>query len=321
MRRVSKEELQKIPYVDNIPSDGRLVYLAPYFDEDKQGFIMHVPTRNNKLTWIMAEPCKSYYYSKSKFNETNDIYLDLINVLIQSYSYDTIYHNIDGLLEDIFNCSAFFEKYFILHTHYLETKDLSTSDLIATEIECFFGNIRSLYDLLQIIIKSLWEIETRNELKSSFASMAEKSKEELENKYNLTDSLINYYNETAKLFLIFREIRDKIYHQGLSVKLIFCDDYGFAIDKNDQIFSKLSHVWPKEKVKNNGLVSLLALFSYITKQIIDNLDDLSSALVESITLKLPISTTHKIFIRGPYFNHLNSLDEYLDEQWYIPNKD
>lgn len=320
MRQVSKEELQNIPYVDNIPSDGRVVPLAPYFDEDKKGFIMHVPSGNNKLTWFWAEPCESYYYGKSKFNETNDIYLDFINVLMQNYSYDTIIHTIEGIIKDIFNCSAFFEKYFIIHAHYLETKDLSTSSLIATEIECFFGNTRSLYDLLQIVIKSLWEIETKNQLKPSFASMAEKSKEELKIKYNLTDSLIDYYKDTAKLFLIFREIRDEIYHNGLSVKYIFCDDDGFAIDKNDQTFSKLNHVWPKEKVKNNGLVSLLALFSYITKNIIKNLDDLSSVLVESITLKPPISTTHKIFIRGPYFNHLNNLDVYLDEQWYIPNK-
>ncbi len=320
MRQVSKEELQNIPYVDNIPSDGRVVHLAPYFDEDKKGFIMHVPTGDNKLTWIWAEPGKSYYYGKSKFDERNDIYLNFINVLMQNYSYDTIIRTIEDIIEDIFNCSAFFEKYFILHAHYLETKDLFVSSLIATEIECFFGNIRSLYDLLQIIIKSLWEIETKNQLKPSFASMAKKSKEDLKTKYNLTDSLIDYYNDTAKLFLIFREIRDKIYHNGLSVKYIFCDDDGFAVDKNDPTFSKLSHVWPKEKVKNNGLVSLLALFSYITKEIIDNLDDLSSVLVESITLKPPISTTHKIFIRGPYFNHLNRLDEYLDEQWYIPNK-
>lgn len=321
MKQVSKEELKNIPYVDNIPSDGRLVYLAPYFDEKKQGFITHVPTRNNKLTWIWAEPAKSYYYSKSKFDEKSDIYLNLINVLIQNYCYDTVYHNIDGLLYDIFNCSAFFEKYFILHAHYLETGDLSTSDLIATEIECFFGNIRSLYDLLQIIIKSLWEIETKNQLKPSFASMAIKSKGELEGKYNLTASLINYYKEAAKLFLIIREIRDKIYHHGHSVYLIFCDDDGFAINKDDQTFYKLSHIWPKDKVKNNGLVSILALFSYINKKVIGNLDSLSSALVESITLKPPISTTHNIFVRGPYFNHLNSLDKYLDEQWYIPNID
>ena len=320
MRQSSQEQLQKVPYVDNIPSDGRIIYLGPYFDEDKKEFVMHVPNGNNQLTWIFAKPSQGYYYGISKFNETNDIYLNFINVLMQNYSYDTIIHITKGIIEDIFNCSAFFEKYFILHAHYIKTKDLATSSLIATEIECFFGNIRSLYDLMQTVIKNLWEIETKGQLKPSFASMAEKSKTELKTKYDLTDSLINYYNDTAKLFLIFRKIRDKIYHSGLSVNLIFCDEDGFAIDKNDLTFSKLSHVWPKEKEKENGLVSLLPLFSYITKNIISNLDDLSSALVKSITLNPPISTTHKIFITGPYFNHINNLDKYLDEQWYIPHQ-
>lgn len=318
MELFSKEQLQNIPYVDNIPSDGRVIYLGPYFDKEKKKFIMHFPSENNKITWIFAEPIKAYYYGKSKFNETNDIYLNFMNVLMLNYSYDSIINISKGILEDIFNCSAFFEKYFILHAYYLKSKDSSTSSLIATEIECFFGNIRSLYDLIQIVIKNLWEIETKNLLKPSFASMAEKSKTELKTKYNLSDSLIDYYNNTSKLFLIFREIRDKIYHNGLSVNLIFCDDDGFAINKNDPTFSKLNYIWPKEKEKNNGLVSLLPLFSYITKNIISNLDYLSLVLGESITSKAPISTTHKIFIRGPYFNHLNSLDEYLEKQWYIP---
>ncbi len=318
MTQFSKEELQKIPYIDNIPSDGRAIYLGPHFDEEKKKFIMYVPSGNNKLTWIFAEPIQAYYYGKSKFNETNDIYLDFINVLLQNYSYNSIINVSKGILADIFNCSAFFEKYFILHAHYLKSKDLATNSLIATEIECFFGNIRSMYDLIQIIIKSLWEMEHKKILKASFGKMAEKSKTELKTSYNLSESLIDYYNNTSKLFLIFREIRDKIFHNGLSIDLIFCDDDGFAIYKSDPTFSKLSDIWPKEKEKTNGLVSLLALFSYITKNIIGNLDDLSSVLVESIPSKPPISTTHKIFIRGPYFNHLNSLDDYLDKQWYLP---
>lgn len=320
MKYISKEEIQKIPYVDNMPSDGRVVHLAPYFDEDKNDFISYVPNGDNKLMWVLAEPGDSGYYGKSKLNETNDIYLDFINTLVQNYSYCKINHTIGGIIKDFFNCSAFFEKYFIIHAHYLDTKNVSTSSLVATEIECFFGNIRSLYDLLQTIIKNLWLIETKKELKTSFAAMAEKTKDELKTRYNLPDSLIDYYNDTAELFLIFREIRDKIYHGGHSVDFIYCVDDGFAIDKNDPILSKLSHVWPKDKVKNNDLVSLLALFSYITKQIIDNIDDLSSVLLESFTPKTPISITHKIFIRGYYFNHLNNLDYYLDEQWYIPDK-
>lgn len=315
---VSVKELQKIPYVSHIPSDGRTIFLGPYFDEDKKRFVMYVPGSDNTLTWIWAEPGQSYYFGKSKFNETIDIYIELINVIVQNYSYGSIERPLIGILNDIVNCSAFFEKYFILHAHYLHSKDIFTSSLISTEIECFFGNIRSMYDLLQNIIKILWKLEKKSELNDSFAGMALKSKEELKTKYNLTDSLINYYNNSAGLFLIIRAIRDKIYHGGYATNIIFCDGDGFAIQNTDPTFSELSHIWPKEKIKENGLVSLLALFSYITKQIIKNFDELSLALIESIESKPSISNTHKVFFRGPYINHLNNLDKYLSEQWYIP---
>lgn len=122
------------------------------------------------------------------------------------------------------------------------------------------------------------------------------------------------------LFLIFRDIRDKIYHGGYATNLIFCDGDGFAIQNTEPTFSELNYIWPKEKIKENGLVSLLALFSYITKQIIENLDDLSLALIKSIEIKPSISSTHKVFFRGPYINHLNNLDKYLSEQWYVPTE-
>lgn len=145
MEKAYTEELKKIPYIDTVPSDGRSVALYPYFDETKKAFIMHLPTHDGKLTWMKAEPGKSLYWAKSKFNETNDIYLDFNNVLIQNFSYPKIIYYFNGIINDILNCSAFFEKYFMLHDLYVNSKNLFISSLIGTEIECFFGNIRSIY--------------------------------------------------------------------------------------------------------------------------------------------------------------------------------
>lgn len=320
MKQAQRKELNEIPYVDNVPSDGRVVHSYPYFDETKNGFITHIPNTDGTLTWVWAEPIESLYYAKSVPIDLNDIYLDFNNVLIQNYSYPTINYYLNGVIKDILNCSAFFEKYFIFHDLYINSNDLSIKSLISTEIEYFFGNIRSIYDLLQKIIKSLWKIETGENLPSSFADIVKQSDEDLKTKYGLSDPLINYYNNTKDLFSACKKIRDDINHNGHTVDSIFCDEDGFAIQNSDPIFSQFVHVWPIEKVKKNGLVSLLALASFITMQTIENLDNLSLPIMHSISHGPPLSNTYKVILRGPYINHLNNLDKYIDEQWYVPNK-
>lgn len=320
MKQAHRKELNEIPYVDNIPSDDRVVHLYPYFDETKKGFITHIPNIDGTLTWMCAEPIESLYYAKSVPSDLNDIYLDFNNVLIQNYSYPTINYYLNGVINDILNCSAFFEKYFIFHDLYINSNDLSIKSLISTEIEYFFGNIRSIYDLLQKIIKNLWKIETGKNLPSSFADIVKQSDEDLKTKYGLSDPLINYYNNTKDLFSACKKIRDDIHHNGHTVEFIFCDEDGFAIQNSNPMFSQFVHIWPIEKVKKNGFVSLLALASFITMQTIENLDNLSLPVIHSISHEPPLSNTHKVILRGPYINHLNSLDKYIDEQWYVPNK-
>jgi hypothetical protein len=66
MEEAYTEDLKKIPYIDNVPSDGRSVGLYPYFDETKKAFITHVPKGDGKLIWIFAEPVEAPYWAKSK---------------------------------------------------------------------------------------------------------------------------------------------------------------------------------------------------------------------------------------------------------------
>lgn len=320
MNGVNRDELIKIPYIDNVPLDGREVHLYSYFDEVKNNFIMHIPDNDGKLLWILAEPGESFYYAKSKSNDLNDIYLDFNNILIQNYSYNSINYYHKGVVRDLLNCSTFFEKYFIFHELYLRSKDIHVSSLINTELEYFFGNIRSMFDLLQKIIKDLWKRETRKDLPSSFADIVKLSDKDLKLKYDLSDSLIKYYRATESFFMACKQIRDDIHHSGKSIDYIFCDNDGFAISNSDPTFSQFKNIWPTEKVKANSLVSLLALVSFITIQTITYLENLSLALIESFPQEQPISNTYKVILKGPYINHFNKLDKYLEEQWYVQNK-
>jgi hypothetical protein len=92
--------------------------------------------------------------------------------------------------------------------------------------------------------------------------------------------------------------------------------------RHSALFSVLSdpvtrgfNIWPDDKIKPYGLVSVLALISYVNKTLLENSDLLSDALVQSIRLPAALRGSYKLFTRSPYLHHLLKADEYIQEQW------
>lgn len=327
---VNKEELKKIPYIDNIPSDGRIVFLQPYFDKADKTFKMFVPSGGDKLTWIFAEPVQGCYFSDVIMDKTNDIHIRLIDTIVQYYSFKPVLYSLLEIVRDIINCGTVVEKYFIFLKLYRETKDASIHNFVETDLEYFFGNVRSLYDLLQVITRDLWEISRGVKLPNSFHDMAKQDSKDLQKKYDLPEPLIEYYLNSKDFFLRCCNVRDNIYHywmgSGLhgAIGMVICFDEGFALLKNSvlspNVITREFDIWPKEKIKPNELVSVLGLISYINKRTMENLEDFSHALIQSIKPCTPISETHRVFLRSPYLHHLIQSDEYLEKQWIEEKK-
>lgn len=317
MSAVDKGELRKVPYIDYIPSDSRTVFLQPYLDKRDNTFKTFVP-KGNQLTWIFAEPVESCYYAETLIDESKDIYIKLIDVIARHYSFDSVINTLLAILRDIENCSVVVEKYFIFLDLYRNAKDVLTSNLITTELEYFFGNVRSVYDLLQSLISDLWRRTSNKNLPDNFSQMVEPKSGDLRCKYDLPESLIKYYIDTKDFFVKCREIRNSIYHRGLNIQIVFCTEEGFALQKNPLIPNPITSkfdIWPEEKTKENGLVSVLALISYVNKRVLEDTDAFSQALVQSVKPPHAISETHKLFFRGPYVHHLLKSEEYLKKQW------
>ena len=320
-----REELKKIPYITNIPSDGRFVFLLPFIDKNDNKFKMHVP-HGNGLTWIYAEPQQSCYYAEEISDKSRDIYLKIVDLVVQHYSFKSVVENLFRIINDIMNCSTVVEKSLVFLNLFRQTQDISIHNMIETELEYLFANIRSLYDLSELLIRDLWKINgSGDELPTSFFDMVKLDSAELQKKYGLPQPLIEYYSKSKDFFIACRDIRDNIFHSwnhsGLKgeIGVVFCLDEGFALQKNS-VFSpnpvtKEFDIWPQEKTKENGLVSVLALISYMNNKVIDNLEELSCSLILSIKPYLPISATHKVFLRGPYVHHLVESVKYLNVQW------
>lgn len=310
---VNKDELRKVPYITHIPSDGRLVFLQPYLDKRDNKFKVYVP-QGDKLTWIFAEPVEACYYSEKIIDESKDIYLTIIDVVARYYSFGSVINTLIKIMRDILNSSVAVEKYFVFLDLYRKTKDVLVINLVTTDLEYFFGNTRSLYDLLQNLIQDLWKRASKRNLPNSFHDMVKQDPENLKHKYNLPKPLIKYYIDTKDFFVKCQRIRDNIYHRGLDIQAVFCTEDGFALQKDNPLFpnplTSEFDIWPE-----NGLVSVLALISYIDKRLLEDTNTFSQALIKSIPPLPAISETHKLFLRGPYIHHLLRLEEYLEKQW------
>ena len=305
-----------------MPTDGRTVFLAPYVDEADKRWRLHVP-HGSELAWVFAEPVNSCYYAESIADQTKDAYIGIMDMIARHYSFDSVLRASLELLRRIVNCAVVVEKYFLWLGQFRKTKNLLIADLVQTDLEFLFGNVRTAYDLMQTMLNELWSRTRQPKLPSSFAAMAQMSPSILRSKYGLPEPMVDYYSSSKGFFLAVRRIRDSIYHYQTTGKdemksIVFCDVNGFALAKErffpGAIRSNFD-IWPTEKTKPNGLVSVLALVSHISNKTLKATEEFSRALVASIVPPPPLSKSHRVFLRNPYVPHLLRLDEYLDKQW------
>jgi len=318
MNSVTYSELKRIPYIARGFMTDQMLYNYPYFDDGKNLYLLPFANNDHKFTFLMAIPVESFYYARQTMDDKKDVFIEFFNILICQYSFSSINTCLGHIKNDVLNISAVLEKYFIYHNFiaHVSEKYSPFPIIIWTDIEYFFGLIRSLFDHMQILIKHFVKRYQKVELTSSFAGMLDEEKVELKSKYNtLPPKIKEYYENIAGFFFKCRDIRDKIYHQGMPKGSIFYFEDGFGIDENLFDFSNFN-VWPKDKIKTNSIVSLLGLLSYISKTVIQNLNTLGLAIHESFTPTNPfISQDYIILLRGTCTEHLNKLDFYMTEQW------
>jgi hypothetical protein len=193
-------------------------------------------------------------------------------------------------------------------------------NFVSADLEFLFGNIRSAYDSLQKIISEVWYTEKRKALPQSFNDVIKNDAKSIASKYDLAESLIDCYLKYKEFFAKCKTIRDGIHHLSLDTRTVFCLEDGFALQKSQfgyDPITKYFDIWPADKTKQNGLVSILALYAYINKTFIEVTESFSECLKDSVARTSIISPKFKLFLRGPYLQHLANCDKYMKEHWVV----
>lgn len=317
---MKKDVLKYLPYIDYIPDDGRALSLIPFFDEKANHFRVPVPQPDKTILLLKCEPVQSPYFAKSVAKE-NDLYSSLIELVTLSWSFPKTMDYLLGMERDMINCSSVVEKYFVFLDLYRSNKDSMIANLLLTDIEFLFGNIRSFYDSMQGLIGNIMNKadKTKPHLPESFYDVIKLDRQAMTKKYSLEQPLVDFYANTKEFFMACRTIRGGFQHWMIDIPVIFCFDDGFALTKDetylqDPIVARFK-IWPEGKIKENGLVSLLGLIACLNETVLSHLDMLSAALKASVPTPTPISKDFHVFFRAPHIHHLIKSRQYQDMQW------
>ncbi len=315
----------ELPYVVNYPSDGRIVAVAAFYDVEAKQWYAYPQQGPNKFLQLKPLDFKEgVYISKTACDIQTDIYFHLTDLSAQYFSFPGVLNVIHDLEDDFLNAIASVEKYFILLAYCNTDKSNFPIQIITTELEYAFGNHRSFYDGIQKIISIIYKTchPKKPQFPDTFRKLATKPKDELRDKYYLSQPLIEFYKTREQTFMSLREIRDNIFHNGLSPDFTFSFQDGFAIRVGGNLGKSLEqmNLWPNNLQKPNSLGSMLAIFEFLIRDMSDAMANLGHSIISSFQQPpAPIYAGFKFFLRSSLVKHLNKLDEYRNGHWFSPD--
>lgn len=318
-------EIAKLPYIKQFPKLPRQIPILPYFDHSQNKYFIWFNIQGKLIEHKLYDVVQGEYISQKPISPDEDILLPFTEVIYRHFSLGEIIRKCRESTQDFINGLGFIEKYFILLYHYNVFSDTSVSNLVSIELESAFGNHRSFYDIVHEIIRETYQAfsSKKCQLPDSFRKMVQMDASEMEAKYYLPKSIVQFYLQKKDLFMACRAIRDAIYHSGVSFTEVFALNDGFAISADNQVFNhlaKLVSLWPTDKLKPNRLASILPVLCLLVENMFDTMQSLGACIVNAFqSLPEPIFKDNHIYLRSPFARHLHRLRDYKQIQWLCPD--
>ena len=304
--------LQDIPYLDLAHLAGRQVVLLPFWDGSR--WHAWVPVEGGYWDMKPVDAAHSDYVAERAARE-DDLFVPFIDLMWQRASWPDVAPRISAISDDFHNLFASVAK---LQLFQRLAGELSTYDHEAfarTELEYMFTVGRSIFDLVQEIIRTIWqdtklsnpEDERRRrsrKLPERFSRVvlnrgATTSQEELVDTYALPPALCQAYLRQVPFFVQLRRIRERTVHGFGGVPRIALTERGLAISAADKLFDGLI-TWTDEHHFNDRLVSLLPIVAKLVIGTVGACSDLVQAFARQIVLPPELAPGKHIFVRSPH---------------------
>jgi len=320
---VDRGELGKLPYLKQIPEDGRIVPIQLFYDHAGCEWHFWDISKGQLQEVQVLDVSHGMYLSRKPVSPDSDYRMPFEEIVLRHFTTPRIPGLAQKISQDLINALGYIEKYFILLNHARRFEDSNTTALVQVELEGIFGVHRSYYDLLNRVVTEVMRRygATRASLPESFRRVAQKEPEVLVSKYGVPVPLAQFYQTKKQLFFACREIRDNIFHQGHSVGSVFAFDDGFAVSVDDKpwaVLTKVIDLWPADKLRTNRLGSVLVVFALLTEDMFKTMTWLGEALLKSFREPPPACFDENVYLRTSFARHLHLLEEYERDQWIAP---
>lgn len=314
---VKISELNRIPFIDSENIGGRVLTTLTFYEENEWQMWLPVP---DGLIQMKGEPAEADYFARLPEKDA-DVYFDFLNFMTQRACWDDVIWAIDGMRCDIHNLGASLGKLELFHQA-SKDKGLEVTRFVSTEIEYIFGVCRSLFDLLQEIIATLWQrikltddTIKKRQLPKSFRNMVMMQNkpmpvEAIETHWRVPPALASFYHRHGSFFEVLRRYRDDVVHSGRDLKLIFITDRGFAVSADVEPFASFG-VWKEEHVLPNRLASLRPVIAYVITETLRACEDFAQTIQSVIQFPPEIAPGFKLFLRGFHNRHLIDMKDVL----------
>jgi hypothetical protein len=325
---ISTIDSADLPYVSHIPLDGRQLVIGPYYDSKAEKWEAYQQVQNDCLRVLRPKSLfDGTYVAVEPEDEESDLRLHFSETIRKYLSLPEVVRYLPEIERDVINALSSIEKYFVILKYGAEEDSHSASQMIASEVEYAFANHRSAYDLLNRVSSEVYSHYHENPatLPDSFRKVAQKEAGELSEKYSLPSQMIKFYKSNEEPFMTLRKVRDEFLHHGRSVRLVFHAEDGFAVLKDSVIASRLSRLklWPAEETKDDQLLSLLPLFSFLAKDIIGTMKQCAAYMYLSFQEYAPKPIYHeeyRVYIKSRMASHMRRLDDYISKHWLLPEE-
>jgi len=248
----------------------------------------------------------------------NDISFPFVEFLWQRASWPAVVRTLPRIRRDLRNFGTCLAKI----DHYFESADrlgFGARAFVATELEYLFTLSRSMFDLIQEVIRAIWDQtqflndpvrqKAKRRMPKSFADVALKGDTEvpapnIQQKFQVPRELADAYASIAPFFAQVRRFRDSVVHRGNSVDVVFVTERGFCVDPAAAPFCHFQVWGRKELWFNDKIASLRPFLAHVVVQTLDGCCALLDAMAAGIGFPEQLAPEYGVHQR---FGHNDSI--------------
>lgn len=322
------DQLAQLPFIKRPPTDGRTVFLLPWFNDHTGQWELWLPVQPDVIGRMAGgEPTLGSYYGSRPVDSARDFPCLLATFIRQHLSFPLVAGILESIEGDFFQFCAILEKYHMIAARRGSGPDATL--LFGSELEYLIMVVRSLYDLLQRVSKEaaalVHSLDTErrrviSDLPDSFARVVLngdnlRTADEIESKFNLPKPLATFYASEGPFFQTLREIRTGIEHHGKSILIVLDLDAGAAIMPTLPPWNRFP-IWQASLLRGrNGLGSLRSVFVHLIHEAIAMTSRWTAAYASCIAVPPAITDGLVSFVRHPFGHHLVNLDAMRASPW------